>query len=208
MASGPIPPDDDVLGFWSWFERVAPRLEDDSQADHAALRELDARVATLGEFSWELGPGRRARCALTIGPGGEAQKLHATRRIVALAPLIAGWEFHWALQPKEWDLRFTLESTRGEPMQIDGRPWRYVLFRFPDGIYDIVLEQNNLENATDEDRYTAAVIAIDGLLGEGRRLLELHEIEPVFELSVGESAKATGLALLPTHLATLCSLRT
>ena len=199
----PRPPsDEDVMSFWAWFESVAERLGQDFDCQ-ALLDELDKRISQLGDICWELGPGRQAENALVVTPDGAKEWLPVTQRIVALAPVVPGWEFHPARQPKDWNLQYAIEDVSGETLDIDARRWRYVLFRFPDGKFDIVVEENNLIGADDEDRYAAAVILVDGILGEATRLLRIRDIEPVAILPPEQAAKASSVTDLGRHLSSL-----
>ncbi|MCA9698860.1 MAG: hypothetical protein KC431_15150, partial [Myxococcales bacterium] len=56
---------------------------------------------------------------------------------------------------------------------------------------------------TEEDRYTAAVILIDGMLGEERRLDEIDEVEVVLFLEPELGTKVSSIQDLPQHLAHL-----
>ena len=80
---------------------------------------------------------------------------------------------------------------------------RYVLLRRSDDKFDIVLEVENLIEVGDEDRYTADVVLLDGLLGEARRLLPVGYIEPVVSLSRNQGLKASSVAVLSKHLESL-----
>src|SRR5215813_1484474 len=97
--------DERITQFWDWFATAAGRFSEDFH-DEALIRELDARVAALGPFAWELGPGLKEKNALVISPGGDRKSLRETRRIVSLAPEIPGWEIHPAKPPKQWEAVF------------------------------------------------------------------------------------------------------
>jgi len=198
-----LPSDTAIEAFWSWFEEIAERLAIDF--DNAALlEELDARVWRLGELAWELGPGASAENALTITPDGDRGWLAASQRVVVMAPELPTWEFHAAKPPKQWDLQFSIERSDGEVLELDARGWRYVLLRMPDGRYDIVLEQNNLrDHVGDDDRWAAALVLLDGLLGEAKRLLLIGDIETVRELPREQALNASSVAVLSSHLESL-----
>ncbi len=154
-------------------------------------------------MSWEVGPGVEAENALVLTPDGALEQLPTTRRIVAGAPTIPGWEFHSARPPKAWTCEFSIESERGRTIHIDARRWRYVLFRFPDRTFDIVLEQSNLANVSADERYTAAVVLLDGILGEVERLEWIRGIDPVETLSEEHANKTNPIDVLREHLASL-----
>lgn len=119
---------------------LAPALARDFE-DEELTDELNTRVAELGDVAWELGPGREAPNALTLAPDGNPELLALTKEVVQGAPKITDWEFHWARQPRPAQFEFSLGTEDGSSVDIDARPWRYVLYRFPDGVFDIVLEE-------------------------------------------------------------------
>jgi hypothetical protein len=195
MAS--LPPKNEIREFWQWFESVAQQLATNSHP--AILDQLNDHVTNLGDISWELGPGVGAENALVISPDGKPEWLPVTRDIVAMAPAIPGWEFHHARPPKQWDLQFAIECSSGEMLEIDARTWRYVLFEFPDGTFDLVIEQPNLVSAEHDDRWLACMILVDGLLGEATRLTFITDMDPVLTLPLEIAGNATPIGRLPTH---------
>lgn len=204
MASTPPTTTSLVDRFWAWFAGISDRLADHFE-DKELLAELDMRVSELGEITWELGPGLRQECALTLTPDGDPQLLPLAERIIEAAPELSRWEFHPARQKKKWDLRFSVTSSEGAEIPVDARSWRYVLLGFPDSTYDLILEQPNLRESSEEDRYTAAVIVVDGVLGEKDRLEYIGEISPTTSLTPEHAQSSTNIAQLADHLASLIS---
>lgn len=196
------PNDNDILAFWTWFSTISNELGDDL-ANERLHDELDARIRSLGEIAWEIGPGSTAENALAVSPDGDVDRLPLTQRIVALAPKVPRWEFHPARPARAAGLEFWIATSGGDEITVDARPWRYVLFRFPDNMVDVVIEQGNLADADDEDRYTAAVVLLDALLGERRRLLRVREVEPVVALKPEQAKRAAPITVLPEHLDSL-----
>lgn len=197
------PDDKDVLEFWAWFASIADELGDDF-TNQALQDALDARLGRFGEIAWELGPGSTAENALAVSPDGDPDLLPLTQRIVAMAPTLPGWEFHPARPARAESLEFSIGTSSGDEIAVDAQSWRYVLFKFPDKTFDIVLEQQNLTDVSDDDRYTAAVVLLDALLGEGKRLLRIREVEPVAALNPEQGKKANPITVLPEHLDSLC----
>lgn len=197
------PNDKDVATFWAWFASIADELGDDL-TNEALHDELDARLARLGEIAWELGPGSTAENALAISPDGNPALLRLTQRIVAMAPTLPRWEFHSSRPARAESLEFSISTTAGDEIAIDARSWKYVLYRLPNKTFDIVVEQPNLDGATDDDRYTAAIVLLDGLLGEGKRLLRIGDIEPVVALKADEAKKSNIITMLSEQLDSLC----
>jgi hypothetical protein len=197
------PNDSKISAFWAWFATIADKLGDDF--DNETLQdELDARLAGLGEIAWELGPGSTAENALAISPDGDPELLPLTQRIVSMAPELSRWEFLPARPARAASLEFSIATSSGGELSIDARSWRYVLFKFPDTMFDIVLEQGDLPDASEDDRYIAAAVLLDGLLGEGKRLLRIRDVEPVIALSPEQAKKANPITVLSEHLDSLC----
>ncbi|PRQ10121.1 hypothetical protein [Enhygromyxa salina] len=197
-----FPPEVSVHSFWAWFETVAPILAQNFE-NPQIHEELDRQVSRLGGMTWELGPGHAAQNALTLTPDGDPDLLRATKHIVALAPSIPNWEFHPAKPPKEWALTFSLETEGETVVDVDANRWRYVLLRFPDSTFDILLRQDGTELHDDDDRYVAAIIVLDGLLGEEARMSLVGSIELVDAFSAEELARVTPISELPHHLMSL-----
>jgi len=85
----------------------------------------------------------------------------------------------------------------------DDLPWRYVLLRFPDQTFDVVLDQSNLKEASESDRYTAAVVLLDGILGELKRLELIGGIEAVDALPENQATKTSPIEFLSKHIESL-----
>jgi len=192
-----IPPNEAIQSFWTWFESVATSLADDFEQE-PILDQLDEALSELGDVVWELGPGVSAECALAISPDGDLDWLPATRRIVALAPRLPRWEFHPARPPRPWSPTFMIGDS-----EVDASDWRYVLLAFPDGIFDLVLEQGNAVGLDEDDRYAAAVILLDGLLGEATRLSRIQDLEVVDHFDAEQIEQASDIVNLPAHLQSL-----
>jgi hypothetical protein len=195
-----IPPDAQIAEFWNWFQSVANDLAQAKFDDKSLLAELEMRVLEMGDVAWELGPGLLEKHALIISPDGAKEWLPVTEHIVDQAPSIPDWEFQSARPPRDWDMRFSIEGSNGRHLEIDARPWRYVLFKYPDNTFDIVVEQNNLQLVSEDERYTAAVVFLDGTIGERKRVALLADIEPVETFSAEHAQKANPMHQLVQHL--------
>jgi hypothetical protein len=196
------PSDASILAFWSWFRSIADELADDFE-NQDLLDALDGRISELGDLAWELGPGSVAENVLAISPDGERELLPLTQRIVSLAPEIPHWELLPARPPRSPSLELSITDSAGRELQIDAHAWRYVLFRFRDGMCDLVLEQNDLKHVSEGDRYTVATLVLDGLLGEQMRLLRIQDVEPVVTLPREQAKKASPITDLAAHLRSL-----
>lgn len=196
------PSDQDIQQFWDWFSSIA---DDGIVSDESLQGDLDHRVSSLGSIVWELGPGASKRYSLAISPDGDPALLPLTTRIVSMAPSLAQWEFHRARQTRVPCMEFSIDAG-GHMIDVDARTWRYILRRAPNNQFDIVIEQGNLSGADPETRYSAAVILLDGILGEARRLVQLRDVDAVVDLAeIGGNTpgKVSDIGVLADHLDTL-----
>lgn len=193
------PGTDKILAFWSWFASTADELA--SQFDNEVLLEqLDGKVSEMGELAWEIGPGLVYDNALAVSPDGNRGLLPVTKKIVAAAPVIPRWEFHPARPPRREAFEFSIGSSHEAETAIDAHGWRYVLFRYPDSRFELILEQSNLSRLAEEDRYTAAIVFVDALLGEEQRLEYIDSIDLCLGLSSANSKRASPVTVLAAHL--------
>lgn len=192
--------DKKIQAFWQWFRSVASDFEK-SLNDPVLLAKLDAQIAELGDFAWEIGPGQRTDYALTISPGGDRELLSRTQEIVGIAPAIAAWEFFAAKPPKQWDPVFSFENSDGREVHIDATKWRYVLLKYPDGMLEILIEAPNLQELREEDQLLAAEIVLDGFMGEQNRLELVDEIVVVPQIDVRFENSANPIANIANHFA-------
>jgi hypothetical protein len=168
-----------TVDFWDWFRGVADLLSANPE-DSALLKELDGRVHNLDpKLSWEIGPGLQKPWQLVISPNLSRELREKTRLIVARAPGLPAWEFHAARQPKNWHYKLELG---GDKVPIDASTWTFVLLRYPDGVREILLKGRDLPPLSEEERWQAAAIALESILGEDMFLDRVNEFELVDEL--------------------------
>jgi len=186
-----------IREFWSWFAGACATFGERFE-NAAAVEELARRIAGLGPYSWELGPGRKdsSQLLLVVSPGGNPELLPETRDIIALAPICPGWEFAPARPPKQWDLRASLDYEGMGTLFLDARSWRYVLQKRPDGMFRIVICAPEIADYDDSVKQVAAGIILDGELGEEARLDDIDEIQVVAEFDETLSEGAAPLAVL------------
>jgi hypothetical protein len=185
-----------IRDFWTWFAGACGTFGERFE-NAAAIEELGARIAGLGEFSWELGPGRKNpyNTQLVISPGGDRDLLPLAREIVAQAPPLPGWEYAPARPPKEWDLRASLEYDGVGTIFLDARGWRYALLKHPDGMFEIEICAPELAYYDEDVKQVAAGIILDGELGEDARLDHIAVIKVVAEFDgrLADSANPLGV---------------
>jgi hypothetical protein len=166
--------------FWGWFSSIAASLEVDPE-NHSLLDELDARMSELDPLmSWEIGPGAHEAWQLVISPNLDRNLRTQTQEIISHAPVIQGWEFHSTRRPKDWDYKLLMERPNGQdPIYLDASEWEFVLLRYPGGDLEILLQGKNLPYLTDDERWQAAAITLESILGEDVVLDQLDEFELV-----------------------------
>jgi len=168
-----------ISEFWNWFRDIAGALASNVE-DSTLLKELDRRVRELDpKFSWEIGPGLSKSWQLVISPNLNRDLREKARAIVARAPALPAWEFHAARQPKKWQYKVELGSDK---MPIDASAWTFVLLQYPDGIHEILLKGKCLPPLSETERWQAAAITLESILGEDMVLDRVDEFELVDQL--------------------------
>jgi hypothetical protein len=169
--------------FWNWFAGIAKFLASDIE-NRSLIEDLDERMRALDPMlSWEIGPGSYELCQFVVSPNLDRDRRRNTQEIIALAPVIHGWEFHSARRPKDWDYKLVMERSEGqEPLRLDTSEWGFVLLRYPDGSKEVLLQGNNLSTLADDERWQAAAIALESILGEDVLLDEINDFELVEQL--------------------------
>lgn len=134
------------------------------------MRELDS------ELSWEVGPGSCEPWQLVISPNLDRDLRPKAQEIISHAPVVQGWEFHSARRPKEWDYQLLMKRSDGrEPVQLDASRWAFVLLRYPDGEQEVLLQGDNLSALDEDERWQAAAITLESILGEELLLDKISE---------------------------------
>lgn len=193
-----------IAEFWQWFRSICGRFGDKFQ-NRELIDELDSRVARLGRFSWELGPGVKDshNNALVLTPCGDPELLAETRTVIEAAPDCPGWEFYPAKPPKEWDRKFVIQADDGSRVSIDASGARYVLLEYPDGIFDVLLADRGVAALPEDLRQTAAEVLLDGELGEERRMVSIHTVDVVDEFDAEKQRKSSCISDLAAHVQSL-----
>jgi hypothetical protein len=192
----------EVKGFWDWFSQNCQKFGSNFE-NTILLDELDERVNKLGDFSWEVGPGRVKENLLVISPNGNLDLLQDTREIIANSIECSDWEYYYAKPPKQWDLIFDFEMSDGNQIEIDASQWTYVLLKYADGMFTIIIKGQHLKQLNDDNKLTAAEIVLDGVLGEEIRIQKICEIDVVEEFESSYQNRASNIKELPNHFKTV-----
>lgn len=161
--------------FWSWFRGVAGTVAVNVE-NPELIEELDTHVHSLDpKLSWEVGPGLSEPWQLVISPNLNQDLREKARTIVSQAPTIAGWEFHSAKPPKEWDYTLELQTEDDGLVRLNASNWTFVLLRYPDGAHEVLLKGNDLPGLRDDERWQAAAITLENILGEDTVLDRINQ---------------------------------
>jgi hypothetical protein len=165
MIPAPSSPANSPAAFWQWFATQADRLAA-TPDDAALIRELDDRVhQTWPLLSWEIGPDPSGEWYLALSPNLNRKLRAPAAEAVQSAPPIPGWHFYPTRPQKAWTGKFELETSSGI-VHLDWSNWRYTFVRYPDGETEMILEAPECQPLSPEDRWQAAAIVLEGLLGE------------------------------------------
>lgn len=182
--------------FWAWFASVAKAIEVDPESAEL-IGQLDRRVQeTWPSLSWEIGPDASGDSYLALSPGLNKRFASDAREAVTAAPSVAGWRFYSTRPKKQWFGRFQLETPQGA-ITINTESWRYVLLRHPGGEFEIVLLSDVASQLSPENRWHAAAIALEGILGETVILEHVASFALEFDLEPRLMEKAKPIQDLP-----------
>jgi|SRR5450432_543111 len=193
-----------VIEFWNWFSKNCQNFGDNFD-NTSLLEELDTRILSLGDFSWEIGPGKIQENSLVISPNGDLELLQVTKMIIANSKNCLGWEYHYAKPPKDWELKFEYSTRSGEQINVDACNWKYILLRYEDGMFEIIIKTQSLSNMRYDDRLAIVEIALDGILGEEMRMQNIADINLVDDFEISQRAEAGNINDLLNHLLTFIS---
>lgn len=188
--------------FWNWFSENCQNFGIDF-SNTALLETLDTKISDLGDFTWEVGPGKTADNALVISPNGDLELLTYSKEIIANAKNCTGWEYYYAKPAKQWELVFNFETTSGEQIEIDASNWEYVLLKYEDGMFEIILKAVNINGLGDDDKLMSAEILLDGIIGEELRMTTICSIDVVQEFEEGYRNKSSKIKNLSNHINSL-----
>jgi len=187
-----------VRNFWHWFEvnrkEINPNIITEEMIDI-----LDLKILELGDFAWEIREGKAKDNMLIISPGGDVELLKITEKIINSAMNISDWEFKSFKPPKNWNFRFKLEET----VEIDASNWEYILIKFTDGTFDILIKAENLKSLKETDRNLAVDIVLESTIGEKNYIEKIINYELVDSFDIKYQGKQNKIKVLSNHLTQL-----
>jgi hypothetical protein len=176
-------PQKKISAFWTWFGAISDKLAANVE-DEDVLKALDNRVRELHPgLSWELGPGGTSTWQFVISPNLDRDLRELASTIVKKAPVLPEWQFYAARRRKDWNYHFQLQSIEGEGAKsLDASNWKFVLLEYPDETHEIVLEAQDATSLGEDERWQAAAIVLESILGEDILLKKIDEFELVDKL--------------------------
>lgn len=182
--------------FWRWFAQNAEDIAA-NPSEPRVIDELDQRVRLAWpKLAWEIGPDPTGDWYLALSPNLDLDMAAVAKRGVALAPVVPGWRFYSTRQRKAWDGSFEIEGRRGVHV-LDSSNWRYVLLKHGSGELEVVLVAPEAAKLEPDERWQAAAVVVEGLLGEAC-VLDCgisFALEPTLDARLSEDTKS--IAELP-----------
>lgn len=184
--------------FWSWFLANKLDLIPEKISDNL-IAKLDSKISLMGDFSWEIREGLIEENMLIISPGGDVDLLPCTKRIIELAPKIEDWEFCHYKPSKKWDYQLTLYEESNVKKILDVKDWEYVLYKFHDETFDIILKANNLKSSSEKEKTLIGDIILESIIGEEQSLKFIKNIEFVDEFDNSDIQNKNSIKFLKEH---------
>ncbi|HEX7844218.1 MAG TPA: hypothetical protein VF476_00375 [Chitinophagaceae bacterium] len=199
---------DNFTTFWHWFQH-SKFLFEKLEISQDSINLIDKQITTLGDFAWEIGPGKNKEYSLTLSPGGDKSLLSLTKSIVSKAPVIDNWEFHYAKPIKEWENYFEV-FFKNEKISIDISKWQYVLFRNKDNAFDIDVRVSDVPvilQGEAEEMHGIVEMVVESIIGEEARLEKIDRLEIVKEFDNKSKKGITAIPNLLNHIQKLNSIK-
>jgi len=180
---------DKIRFFWEWFTSVSEELL--KKGDNSAFIErIDHFITSLDErLDWEIGPvegelalNYKAEQYLCISPCLNTDRLYLTKEIISYAPTHASWLFLSVKPAKGWIPRWTMLNELDKVIPIDSTHWKYVLYLFDDGTYDMDVWIDQVDGNSDT-QLSAVEIAVTNLLGEERFMRSIKNIQLISDIN-------------------------
>ncbi len=188
-----------IKKFWNWFEANSKELQSDN-ISNKMIDELNGKVLNLGDFSWEVREGINKQNLFIVSPGGDPQLLLKTKEIIELAPQsLPEWEFLDCKPPKDWDYQLSIDES-GVKKMVDASNWEYVLFRFQDNSFDIVIKTSGLRFSNFDEKYNIVDTVLESILGERLSLSLIKNVEIVDEFNEVDIKNRGSIKDLQNHI--------
>jgi len=187
--------DDKIKSYWDWFIKNISQINPQTITKDM-INLLDSNILELGDFAWEIREGINKANMLIISPGGDIDLLSQTKKIIEKAPETPDWEFEYFKPAKKWDYSFSLHGVKGE---INASNWEYVLLKFSDGTFDVLIKADNINFLDENDKNIAVDIVLESILGEEPYLTYITNYEIVSTFEGKYEGKENKITVLSNH---------
>lgn len=182
--------------FWRWFADKANSIASNPE-NGDLINDLDQQVSlTWPQLAWEIGPDASSDWYFALSPNLNRDLFNQAKEAIQAAPKVLGWKFYARRQRKAWDGRFELETDEGIK-QFNSSDWRFVFLRYPDGEKELVLVTPDAGLLSPDDRWQAAAVVIEGLLGEECLLVNVDSFALEAAVDAKLSSQTKPIHLLP-----------
>ncbi len=166
-----------VKQFWDWF--IDNEYQFREVTDTKTVVELlNNQVLEFGVFAWEIGVGKRKPHSFTISPNGDKKRLFLSRQIFKQAPELQHWEFNYCRPIKrDWDFTFEVFNSMMIKQEYDASKWEFVLVEEDRQKISILIRATNIVTIDFDDLPSIGDMVVNNLLGEERRINDVHSIQ-------------------------------
>ncbi len=170
-----------VKQFWDWF--IDNEYQFREVTDTKTVVELlNNQVLEFGMFAWEIGVGKRKPHSFTISPNGDKKRLFLSRQIFKQAPDLQHWEFNYCRPIKrDWDFTFEVFNSMMIKQVYDASRWEFVLVEEDKQKITILIKATNIVTIDFDDLPSIGDMVINNILGEERRINDVHSIQFIDE---------------------------
>jgi len=161
--------------FWEWFEENCNALVPD-KISTGLQKDVDTWMSKLGVPAWEIGPftEKPPLSFFAFSQSGNIETFEMTKSITVNAPEIEGWIFLAAKPPKKWNRKFLWSRNERE---IDASNWKFLIYKYDDGLSDIVLIDDVLPNLKIEEKKHIIDFVIESEIGETGMLTKVYSTD-------------------------------
>ena len=181
--------------FWTYFLECEQEFREGC-ASPETVREFENMLHSIVKVDWEIGPTDDGRTRLSFSPDSDnPRQVARANKLIAQAPAIERWEVSLYKPARKWRMLFQM-LVGDKEIKISGSKWEFVLYAFEDNTFDIVFKPPRAEwKAAGTALQEAAIILVDGELGERVRRERIGEIEVVEEWDDAQKESSQDLAV-------------
>jgi len=191
-----------IYNFWEWFRSnnglLLPKVITNNLID-----KLNEKILDIEDFAWEIREGLVKDNMLIISAGSNKDLFSIAKQTIRLAPNIDCWEFYYYKPAVDWNYILSIKDERGFNSTLDVKKWEYVLLKFPDNTFDIIIYAPNILKYSNDDKHTIVDIVLEKILGEDLRYRAIINVEIVNRFEKIHESHKTLITKLGEHLKSL-----